>query len=211
MRGEPSCPRCGGRVRAPGLFADHWSCPRHGAVPPLQPVLPPDVEVLSVVVRRAVVPVWMLWPLPVGRLYTGVAAAGDDLGGTRAVALACSGPAAQGGTEEILLIAEEPGVGLGAYYAGIEGPGPGAELNPDKPAQVRILAGGLPVSLWRLDHAPADRAVFVGEALGVRLWIVVRPESSGVLLHEDLVLTDLREAGAEVELLPCGALSPTLL
>ncbi|MGQ4439059.1 DUF6758 family protein, partial [Streptomyces violaceoruber] len=24
MRGEPSCPKCGGRVRAPGLFADSW-------------------------------------------------------------------------------------------------------------------------------------------------------------------------------------------
>jgi hypothetical protein len=30
-------------------------------------------------------------------------------------------------------------------------------------------------------------------------------------MYEDMVLADLREAGAEVELVPCGALSPRLL
>jgi hypothetical protein len=30
-------------------------------------------------------------------------------------------------------------------------------------------------------------------------------------MYDELVLTDLRDAGAEVELVPCGALSPRLL
>ena len=47
MRGEPSCPKCGGRVRAPGLFADSWQCDVHGTVHPLQPVIPPSVEALD--------------------------------------------------------------------------------------------------------------------------------------------------------------------
>ena len=76
MRGEPSCPKCGGRVRAPGLFADSWQCDVHGTVHPLQPVIPPSVEALGVVVHRTQVPVWMPWPLPVGWLFTGVACAG---------------------------------------------------------------------------------------------------------------------------------------
>ena len=59
--------------------------------------------------------------------------------------------------------------------------------------------------------APDDRAVFAGEARGLWLWAVVWPEQSGLLMYDELVLTDLRDAGAEVELLPCGALSPRLL
>lgn len=30
-------------------------------------------------------------------------------------------------------------------------------------------------------------------------------------MYDELVLTDLRDAGAEVKLVPCGALSPRLL
>jgi hypothetical protein len=30
-------------------------------------------------------------------------------------------------------------------------------------------------------------------------------------MYDELVLTDLRDAGAEIELLPCGAISPRLL
>ena len=137
MRGEPSCPKCGGRVRAPGLFADSWQCDVHGTVHPLQPVVPPSVEALGVVVHRAQVPVWMPWPLPVGWLFSGVAAAGDDRSGGRATAVACSGPGPLGGLGELMLIAEELGVGLGARYAGIDGPDPG-------PVHVRGQAGRTP-------------------------------------------------------------------
>ncbi|MFJ5221881.1 DUF6758 family protein [Streptomyces sp. NPDC088400] len=211
MRGEPSCPKCGGRVRAPGLFADTWQCGAHGTVYPLQPVIPPSVEALDVVVQRARVPVWMPWPLPVGWLFSGVAYAGDDRSGGRATAVACSGPGPLGGPGELLLIAEEPGVGLGARYAGIDGPDPGPGICVDKPPQVKLLAAGRPTPLWHIADAPQDRAVFAGEALGLWLWAIVWPEQSGLLLYDELVLTDLRDAGAEVELLPCGALSPRLL
>ncbi|MER7997582.1 DUF6758 family protein [Streptomyces sp. NPDC095613] len=211
MRGEPSCPKCGGRVRAPGLFADTWQCGVHGAVYPLQPVIPPSVEALSVVVHRARVPVWMPWPLPVGWLFTGVAYAGDDRSGGRATVVACSGPGPLGGMGELLLVAEELGVGLGARYAGIEGPDPGARIRVDEPPQTKLLAAGRPTPLWLVPEAPQDRAVFVGEALGLWLWAIVWPERAGMVLYDELVLTDLRDAGAEAELLPCGALSPRLL
>ncbi|OIK26477.1 DUF6758 family protein [Streptomyces malaysiense] len=211
MRGEPSCPRCGGRVRAPGLFADTWQCDAHGAVFPLQPVIPPSVEALGAVARRTHVPLWMPWPLPVGWLFTGVAYAGDDRSGGRASAVACSGPGPLGGPGELILVAEEMGVGLGARYAGIDGPDPGPYMNVEKPPQAKVLAAGRPTPLWHVYRTPDDRAVFAGEALGMWLWAVLWPEQAGLLLYDDLVLTDLREAGAELELVPCGALSPRLL
>ncbi|WP_416486190.1 DUF6758 family protein [Streptomyces sp. CL12] len=211
MRGEPSCPRCGGRVRAPGLFADTWQCDAHGAVFPLQPVIPPSVEALGAVAKRTHVPLWMPWPLPVGWLFTGVAYAGDDRSGGRATAVACSGPGPLGGPGELILVAEEMGVGLGARYAGIDGPDPGPYMNVEKPPQAKVLAAGRPTPLWHVYRTPDDRAVFAGEALGMWLWAVLWPEQAGLLMYDELVLTDLRDAGAELDLAPCGALSPRLL
>lgn len=198
-------------MRAPGLFADTWQCDVHGSVQPLQPVLPPSVEALGVVVNRSHVPVWMPWPLPLGWLFTGVACAGDDRSGGRATAVACSGPGPLGGPGELLLIAEELGVGLGARYAGLPGPDPGPTMCTDKPPHAKVIASGRPTPLWHVEAAADDRAVFAGEARGLWLWAIVWPEKSGMLMYDELVLTDLREAGAEIDLLPCGALSPRLL
>lgn len=211
MRGEPSCPKCGGRVRAPGLFADTWQCAAHGAVHPLQPVIPPSINALAVVLGRTRVPVWMPWPLPVGWLFTGVASAGDDRGGGRATVVACSGPAPLGGGGELLLIAEELGVGLGARYAGVSGPDPAPYMRVDRPPHAKVMAAGRPTGLWHVSGVPDDRAVFAGEACGLWLWAVSWPADSGLLMYDELVLTDLREAGSEIDLIPCGALSPQLL
>jgi hypothetical protein len=174
-------------------------------------VVPPSIEALAVAVARSQVPVWMPWPLPVGWLYTGIAHAGDDLSGARATAVACSGPGPLGGFGELVLVAEELGVGLGARYAGIPGPDPGDSLAIDRPADAKLLAAGRPTPMWHVTGTPDDRAVFVGEALGLWIWAVAWPERSGMLMYDELVLTDLRDAGAELELLPCGALSPRIL
>jgi hypothetical protein len=174
-------------------------------------VIPPSVEALGVVVHRTRVPVWMPWPLPVGWLFTGVACAGDDRAGGRATAVVCTGPGPLGAVGELILVAEELGVGLGPRYAGVTGPDPGPFMDVEKPPRAKVLAAGRPTPLWRVAGAPADRAVFAGEALGLWLWAVVRPEQSGLLMYDELVLTDLRDAGAEVDLVPCGPLSPRLL
>ena len=111
MKGELSRPKCGGRVRAPRLFADTWQRDAHGPVRPLQPVLLPSVQGLEVVVRRSQVRLWMPWPLPVGWLLTGVGYAGDDA----AAAARPPSPAragAPGRPGERILVAEELGVGL---------------------------------------------------------------------------------------------------
>jgi hypothetical protein len=145
----------------------------------------------------------------VGWLYTGVAHAGDDRSGSRAVAVSCTGPAPLGGRGELLVIAEEVGVGLGARYAGLTGPDPGGDFVKGPPA--KVMAAGRPTPLWCVTDAPGDRAVYAGEALGLWLWAVLRPGRAGHVLYDDVVLTDLRDAGAELDLIPCGALSPQLL
>lgn len=210
MKGEPSCPRCGARVRAPGLFSAAWQCELHGAVPPLQPVVPPSVEALEVVVRRSRVPVWLPWPLPPGWLFTGVAHAGDDRSGPRAVAVACTGPAPLGGPGELVLVAEEIGVGLGAHFAGLPGPDPGTDLVDGGQAPAKVLAAGRPTALWCVPGAPPDRAVYAGEAMGLWLWAVLWPGKTGHLVYDDVELSDLRESKVELGNLPCGALSPKL-
>ena len=91
----------------------------------MQPPVLPTSEHLRQVAAQSAVPIWVPWPLPAGWLVTGLAWAGDDPGRLRAVAVACTGPNPLGGTGDMVLVAEEPGVGLGARYAGIPGPDPG--------------------------------------------------------------------------------------
>jgi len=117
MKGEPSCPRCGNRVHAPGdpsahlpvvpdslvgavpdtvpedlatlpaaalplggsASVDLWHCEVHGAVHPVQPVLPPDALGLAEVIAHSQVPLWLPWPLPGQWRFSGLAYVGDRL------------------------------------------------------------------------------------------------------------------------------------
>ncbi len=167
----------------------------------------PTADVVHSAAAASAVPLWLPWPLPRGWLVTGVAVAGDERTGARATALCCSGPAPTGGPAELVVVAEEPGIGFGARLAGIEGPDPGDVT--DGPAAAKINAAGHPTAMWALDDAPADRAVYVGEAAGCWLWAALWPESAGFLLIDDFTLTDLRDNGPELDV-PCGALSPRL-
>ncbi|MGZ4594002.1 MAG: DUF6758 family protein, partial [Actinomycetes bacterium] len=133
--------------------------------------------------------------------------AGDDRTGARATAVACAGPAPLGGVCDLVVVAEEPGVGLGARYAGLEGLDAGA-IPDDRAPDAKIHAAGHPTAVWSLPEA-VDRAVYVGEARGCWLWAVLWPESAGFLLIDEFVLTDLRDAGLELDV-PFGALSPRL-
>jgi hypothetical protein len=82
---------------------------------------------------------------------------------------------------------------------------------PDRPVDAKIHAAGHPTAMWSLEPSPGaeDRAVYIGEALGHWVWAVIWPGTAGFLLIDDFVLTDLRDAGHELDV-PCGALSPRL-
>jgi hypothetical protein len=114
-----------------------------------------------------------------------------------------------GGVAELLVVAEEPGTGLGARFAGLDGPDAG--VLTDRAVDAKIHAAGIPTAMWSLEPSPdaADRAVYVGEALGCWVWAVLWPGEAAFLLIDDFVLTDLRDAGHELDI-PCGALSPRL-
>jgi hypothetical protein len=173
----------------------------------MQPVVQPTAEHLHALATHSAVPVWMPWPLPRGWLVTGLVSAGDERTGARATVVACSGPAPLGGVGDLVLVAEEPGVGLGARFAGIEGPDPGI-VPESRPPDAKLQAAGHPTALWTTPGDP-DRAVYVGEALACWIWAVLWPESDGFLLIDDFTLIDLRDAGAGLDV-PFGALSPRL-
>jgi hypothetical protein len=147
-------------------------------------------EVLAHVRDRARVPIWMPVPLLAGWTVTGIGHAGDERSGGRATALACSGPAPLGGVADLVLVAEEPGVGLGSGLAGLASVDPGPDVSA--PPAAKIEAAGHPTALWTV-HGPDDRSVFVGEAKGFWLWAILWPAAAGYLLAEHVTVHDLRE------------------
>jgi hypothetical protein len=166
----------------------------------------PGVEALEHVVKRAEVPLWLPHCLP-GWLISGFGCAGDDRDGARATVTSMTGPSPLGGASELLLVAEEPGVGLGARLAGLPGPDPGDGFGQGQP-DAKLEAAGHPTALWSLP-VEGDCAVFVGEAKARWLWALVWPATAGVVMYDALALADLRDGYIEAEL-AFGSLSPRL-
>jgi hypothetical protein len=206
MRTAPTCPRCGSLVREPNAWSSGWQCDLHGEVHPLRMVHSPSPEGLEGLLRRAAVPVWLPWPLPTGWLVTGFAGAGDERTGTRGCAVALSGPNPGGGPADMLVISEELGVGLGAGFAGLAGPDPGSDFAA-RPPHAFVRFGNHEFPLWHVE-AP-KRAAFAGEMMGNWLWLILWPDTAGMLLVEPLELRDLRDPGQDLDL-PFGAPSPRL-
>jgi hypothetical protein len=178
----------------------------HGEVFPLRAAYRPSRDGLAGLLRTAEVPVLVPWPLPVGWLVTGFAGAGDERTGTRASVVALSGPDPAGGPGDLLVIAEEPGIGLGAGLAGLDGPDPGYGFAASPPDAMAHFEGH-EVPLWNV-VAPS-RAAFAGELKGDWLWMVLWPQTAGLILAEHICLRDLRDPLQELDL-PFGAPSPRL-
>jgi hypothetical protein len=166
----------------------------------------PGTEALEHVVRRARVPVWTAHGVT-GWLLSGFAYAGDERDGARATVASMTGPSPLGGAAEMILVAEDPGVGLGARLAGLPGPDPGDGVGAGPP-DAKLEAAGHPTALWSVSGA-GDCAAFVGEAKALWLWVLVWPATAGILLYDSLSLVDLRDGYIEAEL-AFGSLSPRL-
>ena len=182
-------------------MSSEWSCAEHG---PVQPYFAARPEGLAQLRQNSRVPVWSPRPLLHGWTLGGLAWCGDDRNGATATLLAMSGPSPLGGPADLVLIAEEPGVGLGARLAGTGALDPGGI--PQGAPEAKILAQGHPTPMWRAGSAE-DRVAFVGEAFGVWLWAVLWPPAAELVLMEHVDLHDLREDPYE---LPFGAPSPRL-
>lgn len=187
MSVAPVCPRCGEPLAVRPGAAEAW-CHLHAAVTPLHHTLVLAHDEISAVCADARVPAWVPDPLPTGWTVGGLAWGGEP--GARAIVVDCTGPAPLGGAAELLLVAEEPGTGLGAGYAGLPWVDPGELVSG--PSSAAVQAAGQRAPLWAVP-ASDGRAAFVGEAMGVWLWLVTWPASAAWLLAEDLVLLDLRE------------------
>ncbi|HEY0560729.1 MAG: hypothetical protein JWM48_1631 [Mycobacterium sp.] len=213
------CPRCGGPLTPardaaaasttlPGASSP-WECAIHGPVAPYTVAPEPSAEVLADLVRWAPVPVWLPDPLPAGWRMSGLAWVGDEaLGGTAgaAVVTALSGPHPLGGSADMLFVAEDPGVGLGARLAGLGGIDAG-DLVQGAPTG-KLSAGRHPTPVWEVVaggpdgqpspdpfHGAQERVALVGEADGCWLWWILHPLSAGLLTVEPPSLVDLRDAG----------------
>ena len=183
-------------MRPPNVWTSAWCCDEHGEVAPLS-VHPGSLPVLDTVAARSRVPLWGPSPVPRGWTLTGVAEAGDDRTGAVATATSWCAPHPGGGPMDVLLVAEEPGTGLGARYAGLRHADPGTL--PAR-ADAGVVVAGHTTPLWSVD-APGAGAL-VGEASGVWFWAVLRPAAPSDAL-ERVLLTDLRQGPGRP--VPCGA------
>lgn len=72
----------------------------------------------------------------------------------------------------------------------------------DGPPQAKVRIGGHPLPLWSVSTSESDltfdRSVFVGEAHGRWLWMVMRPASAALLLRDEWVLAALTDLGPEL-------------
>ena len=204
---DPVCVRCRGTLRTPET-AGEWTCDAHGVVEPLHPARPAEVHHITDAASSSGVPVWVPWPMPSGWAVSGVRRTGGT-GTSRAVAVALMGPGLTARQVELVIVAEEPGVGLGASYAGLDTTDPGPEL-ASLPRDTKVTAGGHPTPLWSLPVS--DRAAYVGEAGGLWLWAVAWPVEEWIVVHDDLRLVDVRDPANRTLLpeLPTALLSPRL-
>jgi hypothetical protein len=184
-----------------------WRCDEDGSVLPMHVAEHIGADIVEAARAKVVAsaqrtsdhratPMWCPWPLLTGWVMTGVAWVGDERSGVRATAVACSGPGpVEHGPADIVLVAEEPGVGLGTRFAGIPGSDPGPFFDGDlfsTTAHAKVRAAGWPTPLWMLKSAE-DRCAYVGEARGMWLYVVTWPAAAGYVLAEDLLLHDLVE------------------
>lgn len=207
---EPSCPRCPIPV-ARATPAGGWWCPDHGPVPPLwRPAEASYEDFVDHLGRSANFPTYLPWPLGPGWQVTDVAAVGESCRSVATVT-GCSGTSAIDGPVDVLLVAEDPGTGFGARVAGTRYVDAGGEVGLGPPA-VAVRIGSQTVRMWPVSThgGPGewDRSVVVGETQGRWLWLVLRPASAILLLHDDWILRDVSELGPHLVELPFGGPRP---
>jgi hypothetical protein len=191
------CPRCA----LPVARNEHgrWWCERDGDVAALAAPVEPSVLALLQHLERVGAPTWVPWPMPAQWSLAGVGWAADAAGEVQATTTACVGPDVISGTADLVIVCEEPAVGLGARYADVPGLDIATEVTGAPPA-LHIEVAGRATPLWWLGGR--DRDVFVGEASGRWLWLITWPATSGAIIRDDLVLTDLHDLVAQLDMIP---------
>jgi hypothetical protein len=198
------CPRCSAPVTEEG--DDGWSCRDHGPIAPLWRAKSVGYDEFHEHLQCATpMPTWLPWPLQPGWSVSDFGCVSRPGSDARATFTSCTGTTELDGVVEVTIVAEEPGVGLGARCAGVDRSDPGADIG-DGPAHVKVHLDGHPAALWALStsdsDASFDRSVFAGEAQGRWLWLVLRPASAALLLRDDWTLADVGAMGPQLVDLP---------
>lgn len=203
------CPRCTSVVTQ---WQGKWACDDHGPTAPLW--RPPEAtyeDFADHLRRTPTFPTYLPWPLGPGWRVSDFALVGEESQDAVATLTCASGVSALDGPVEVLVVAEEPGVGLGARCAGTSAADPGEEIGRGSP-DVRVRIGYQSVPLWTVSTSASDdrfdRSVIAGEAYGRWLWIVLRPASAILLLRDDWILKDVSGLGPPLVELPFGGDRP---
>lgn len=203
----PLCPRCPGPLTGSG---DSWTCGDHGSVTPLWHPDQPSYDAFGEHLSRAEgFPTYLPWPMAAGWQVSDFGVV-QGSGPAQATLTAAVGSTPDDGPVEVLVVSEEPGVGLGARCAGTVHSDPGHEIAGRPLARVRIDSQSTPLwSIGTTDEVDVDRSVAAGEADGRWLWLVVRPASAIMLLNTDWLLADVSGLGAPLLELPFGGPAPS--
>jgi hypothetical protein len=202
------CPHCSASVTG----ADQeWACADHGPVIPLwRPAEASYDAFVEHLALAATFPTYLPWPLGSHWYVTDFGAVGTP-GRARASFSAVSGTSPLDGPVEMLLVAEEPGTGLGSRVARTRQSDPGAEIAGRQP-EAKVRMGSTAVPLWSISTHDADseldRSVLAGEAAGRWLWIILRPASAILLMSEAWTVADASEFGPHLVAMPFGGQPP---
>lgn len=218
-----SCPRCTSPVTGEG--AD-FACSVHGPIAPLwRPDVPSYDTFAELVGRIDDIPTYLPWPMSPGWSIADFGCVGAEKHVTATVT-STVGTSDLDGQVEVTIVSEDPGVGLAARIAGASYVDPGGQISTGPPS-IRVRAGGRTVPMWLVEddgevpdqdreltvNALIDgdvlaRAVFAGESDGRWLWLVMRPASAALLLHDDWLLADVTGFGPEALEMPFGGPRP---
>lgn len=195
------CPRCREAFPDDG----RGECPAHGAQPPLwRPEATSYVAFAAHLRRAAGFPTHLPWPMGSGwRVSDFGVVAGDE--GPVATVTCVSGTTGPDGRVDVLVVLEEPGIGLGGRCAGLPGTDPGNDFGRGQPSvRVRVDTQGVP--LWPVSTSGSagelDRSVVAGEVTGRWLWLVMHPASAVLLLADEWWLRDVTADGPHLVELP---------
>src|SRR4028118_1810684 len=113
------CPRC----THPVSRDEHgrWWCETDGDVAAVAEPVDPSVHGLLEHLSRVAAPTWVPWPMPAHWSLAGAGWAAGAGGGAQPPTTACSGPDVISGAADLVIVCEEPAVGLGARYADVAG------------------------------------------------------------------------------------------
>ncbi|MDN5855369.1 MAG: hypothetical protein L0K86_21490 [Actinomycetia bacterium] len=163
-------------------------------------LLEPSVHRLLSYATESAVPAWVPWPMPKGWAVSGI---GHGVDGASIVA--CSGPDLLDDLADIFVICEEPGGSLGSSALGATHAG--SHRAPDRQAaDGHITVDDHRAPMWRID-SDTDRDVFLGEAAGRWLWLVMFPDTTSLIMSDDFRLRGLADLVGELDLVPLTGLT----